>query len=307
MKVFVVGATGYVGSHVGAHLAMAGHEVTGLARGENGAAAVAKAGATPFLGSLDDLEPVLEQAEAADATVFAAQLMQDQESAVIGGFLQRYRRTDKTFVMTSGTGVLGQRTFGEWSEDTFAEDDEFVPSKYVVGRRATELAVRAASQDGVRAVVIRPPAIWGDGEHRFVEHVLRSIEVTGSACYIGRGLNLYTHVHIDDLAEMYRLVLEGGTAGALYHATAGELNNRSIAEYVARREGVEARSVTVSEAMDIWGKFTVLVVLGASSRSRSPRARRELGWVPQYGDVAEEILEGRFRGLDRRGPADVGP
>jgi nucleoside-diphosphate-sugar epimerase len=146
-------------------------------------------------------------------------------------------------------------------------------------------------------MVVRPPAIWGDGEHRFVEHLLHSIEATGAACYIGRGLNLYTHVHVADLAELYRLALEKGTAGALYHATAGELNNRSMAEYVARRQGVEARSVSVSEAMEIWGKFTVLVVLGASSRSRSPRARRELGWAPRHPDVAEAILKGEFRGL----------
>lgn len=297
MKVFVAGATGYVGSHVSAALADAGHEVVGLARNDDGAVLVAKTGATPVAGTLDDMGPVLEQADAADAVIYAAQLMQDQESEVVGAFLKRYSRTEKTFVMTSGTGVLGQRTFGEWSEDTFAEDDEFVTSKYVLGRRATELAVRAAAQDGVRAMVVRPPAIWGDGEHRFVEHLLHSVEATGAACYIGRGLNLYTHVHVADLAELYRLALEKGTAGALYHATAGELNNRSMAEYVARRQGVEARSVSVSEAMEIWGKFTVLVVLGASSRSRSPRAWRELGWAPRHSDVAEAILKGEFRGL----------
>lgn len=298
MRVFVVGATGYLGSHVCGRLVEAGHEVVGFARNQDGAAKVEKLGAIPFVGSLDDdLPAVVDRAGDADATVFAAQLLQDQENAVVGAFLEGYRRSDKTFIMTSGTGVLGQRTFGDWSEDTFAEDDEFVPSKYILGRRQTELMTRAAAQDGVRAMVIRPPAIWGNGEHRFVELVLQSIEKTGSACYIGRGLNLYTHVHVDDLAELYRLALEQGTAGALYHAAAGELNNRAIAEYVARRQGVQTRSVTVSEAMEIWGKFPTLVVLGASSRSRSPRSRRELGWTPRFDDVAQEILDGRFTGL----------
>lgn len=297
MKVFVIGATGYVGSHVSAALSASGHEVTGLVRDAAKAMLVEKAGATPFVGSLENLGPVLEQAEAADATVFAAQLMQDEEASVIRTFLQRYRKTGKTFIMTSGTGVLGQPTLGEWSEDTFAEDDDFVPSKYLVVRRSTELAVQAAAHDGVRAMVIRPPAIWGNGVHRFVDHILKSIDVTGSACYIGRGLNLYTHVHIDDLAQLYRLALERGTAGALYHAAAGELNNRSIAEYVAQRKGVGTRSVTVSEAIDIWGKFATLIVLGVCSRSRSPRSRRELGWAPRQTDLAQEILDGRFSGL----------
>jgi nucleoside-diphosphate-sugar epimerase len=292
LKVLVIGATGYLGSHISANLAAAGHEVTGFARNDSGAALVEKTGATPFIGSLDELDTVLAQADAADATVFAAQLLQDPEQEVIGALLNRYKRTDKTFVMTSGTGVLGQRTFGDWSEDTFAEEDEFVTSKYLVTRRSTELAVRAAAQDGVRSIVVRPPAIWGDGGHRFVEHAQKSIEVTGASCYIGRGLNLYSHVHVNDLAELYRLAIEKGTAGALYHAVAGELNNRSIAECVAQWRGVESRSVTVDEAFDIWGKFPTLIVLGVSSRSRSPRSRRELGWVPQHVDVAQAILDG---------------
>lgn len=297
MRVLVIGATGYLGSHISSALAEAGHEVTGFARNAEGAAFVEKTGATPFVGSLDELGPVLEQADAADATIFAAQLLQDAESQVIGALVDRYRRTDKTFVMTSGTGVLGQRTFGEWSEDTFAEDDEFVTSKYLVTRRQTELGVRAAAQDGVRTMVVRPPAIWGDNGHRFVEHALKSIEVTGDACYIGRGLNLYSHVHVEDLAELYRLALEKGTPGALYHAVAGELNNRSIAEYVAQWRGVGTRSVSVSEAMDIWGKFATLIVLGVSSRSRSPRSRRELGWTPKHVDVAQAILDGECERL----------
>ncbi|SHN39730.1 NAD-dependent epimerase/dehydratase family protein [Cryptosporangium aurantiacum] len=298
MKVLIVGASGFVGSGVTRHLADT-HEVLGLARSEESADRIASLGAEPVRGSVDDLDGLLGHAAAADATVFVPQLLQDLEHTTVSALLRSYAGTGKTFVFTSGTGVLGQRTFGEWSEDTFAEDDEFVTSKYLVQRRHTELVTRAASQNGVRAVVVRPPAIWGDGFHPFVGDILTSVDKTGSACYIGRGLNLYTHVSLDDLAELYRLVLDRGVAGALYHAAGGELNNRTLAECVARVHGVQTRSVSIEEAFEIWGKFTPLVTLGVSSRSRSPRSRRELGWSPQRTDVAQAILDGELNGKRR--------
>ena len=300
MKVFVIGASGYIGSHVARRLIAAGHEVVGFARSEASVAKVRALGAAPWIGDIEDLEALAGQARDADATIFAPQLpSQDDEYRTVDALLQALKGTRKSFVFTSGTGVLGQRTMGEWSEDTFAEDDEFTPSKYILRRRQTELRTRVAAQDDVRAMVIRPPVIWGDGYHGFVDSILLSIEKTGKACYIGRGLNLYNNVHVEDLAELYCLALEKGEAGALYHAAAGELNNRMIAECVARQQGVETRSITPSEAMEIWNKFTVLVVQGVSSRSRSPRSRRELGWSPVHVDVAQAILDGELNGRKR--------
>ncbi|MDR7167292.1 nucleoside-diphosphate-sugar epimerase [Nocardia kruczakiae] len=253
-------------------------------------------GAEPVAGSVEELDDLVAHAADADATVFVPQLTQDVEQAAVQALLHGYAGTGKRFIFTSGTGVLSQHTFGEWSEDTFAEDDEFVPSKYLVQRRHTELITRAAVQDNVHAMVIRPPAIWGSGFHPFIDDILTSVAKTGAACYIGRGLNLYTHVALEDLAELYRLALETGTAGALYHAAGGELNNRMLAECVARVNGCGTRSVTVPEAFEIWGKFTPLVTLGVSSRSRSPRSRNELGWTPRRGDVAQAILDGELNG-----------
>jgi nucleoside-diphosphate-sugar epimerase len=297
MKVFVIGATGYVGSHTAKRLIEHGHAVLGFARNEAGAAKVTAYGGTPHIGDITDLDALTRTAAGADATVFAPQIpTQEQEYDIVAALLKSYAGTHKGFIFTSGTGVLGQRTDGEWSQDSFAEDDEFVPSKYILRRRETELLTRAAATDGVRAMVIRPPLIWGDGYHGFVDQILKSIEKTGDACYIGRGLNLYSHVNVMDLAELYRLAIEKGQAGALYHAVAGELNNRTLAEYVARQQRVETRSVTPSEAVDIWGKFTMLVVLGVCSRSRSPRSREELGWVPRDVDPGEQILAGRLNG-----------
>ena len=121
------------------------------------------------------------------------------------------------------------------------------------------------------------------------------MKTTGSACYLGAGLNLYTNVHVRDLAQVYRLALEKGAPGALYHAVAGEANFRSLAEAVAEVMGCKARSVTLDEAKEIWTPFIGPLFFGVSSRSRAPRTRRELGWEPKYLDVIDDIRNGSYR------------
>jgi nucleoside-diphosphate-sugar epimerase len=281
VNIFVIGATGFVGSNVVRQLAASGYTVTGFARDAAGAAKVSASGGMPHIGEFD-LALLTELARAADTTVFAPQLPdQDREYEVVSSLLGALEGTDKGFLFTSGTGVLGQRTDGAWSEDSFAEDDSFVASKYLLRRRETEDLTRAAAGRGVR------------------DQILTSIEKTGAACYIGSGLNLYSHVHVADLAEVYQLAIETGRAGGLYHAVAGELNNRILAELVARQQDVPTRSVTIAEAIDIWGKFVTLVVLAVCSRSRSPRSRRELGWRPRHLDPIDAILAGELNGRRR--------
>jgi nucleoside-diphosphate-sugar epimerase len=223
----------------------------------------------------------------------------EPEHAAVAAFLDRMVGTGKTFIFTSGTGVLGQRTGGDWSQDSFAEDDPFTPARSIARRVETEDLVRAAAARGVRGIVLRPPLVWGPGDHGHVASIYRSVARTGAACYVGRGLNCYSNVHIDDLSRLYELALEKGAPGALYHAVAGEIPNRWIAEAVARDLGVEARSLTMEEAFEVWGKFAALIVMGASSRSRSPRARDELGWVPEHLDMLSQIGEPRLRALAR--------
>src|SRR5690606_34684224 len=112
-----------------------------------------------------------------------------------------------------------------------------------------------------------------------------SVARTGAACYIGAGLNLYTHVHVDDLARQYRLALEKGVPGALYHAVAGEVNWRTLAEAVAEVMGCDTRSITFEEGCELWGEMYADLFFGVSSRSRAVRSRRELGWEPTLFDI----------------------
>jgi nucleoside-diphosphate-sugar epimerase len=150
---------------------------------------------------------------------------------------------------------------------------------------------------GVRGMVVRPPLIWGPNDHGFISAIYESVAKTGSACYVGEGLNCYSNVHIEDLAEAYLAVVERGEAGALYHAVAGEIPNRWLAEAVGRDLGVPTRSLTPEEAFEVFGKFATLISIGASSRSRSPRLRRELGWAPKHLNMLDQIGEPRLREL----------
>src|SRR5579862_227591 len=151
MKAFVIGATGFVGSHVARRLLEAGFAVSGLSRNEKGDEALIKLGVAPIRGDADADDVIKAAARDADTTIFAPQLLLEPEQKAVLQILTALEGSGKTFIFTSGTGVLGQRTNGDWSEDTFAEDEPFVPPKPLVVRVQTEDLVRlAGKQRGIR-------------------------------------------------------------------------------------------------------------------------------------------------------------
>lgn len=296
-NVLVLGATGFVGGVVARHLVRNGYRVSGLARSDVKATQLTEADIEPVHGDIEtDLSAALAAARAADAVIYAAQVAPPVEQQAVTGILETLIGTEKTFLFLSGSGVLCQRTDGAWSADSFAEDDAFVPEPLAIARVETEQRVRAAARQGVRAMVVRPPLIWGPGDHGHVPMVYESVSVTGAACYVGDGLATYGNVHIDDVADLFGRALQSGEAGALYHAVAGEIPNRWIAEAVARDLGVPTRSITMAEAAEIWGEFGALI-MSVSSRVRDAASRAALGWSPHHTDMLSEIGEPRLRAL----------
>lgn len=296
-KILVIGASGYVGGVLAAHLNAKGHDVSGLARSERSAAKLQSSGIKVIRGDIEeDLSPVLASAASADAVVYAAQIAFDKEPGVIRLLCQALAGTGKTLIFLSGSGVLMQRTNGAWSADSFAEDDPFTPEPLALPRVEAEGIVRAAANEGVRSMVVRPPVIWGPGDNGPVANIYRSIATTGAACYIGTGLATYANVHSADLAELFSLALEHGRPGALYHAVGGEIPFRWIAEAVARDMGVETRSLTMEQAAEVFGPFGALLQ-SACSRIRDAQTRSELGWTPTRLDMLSMIGEPRLRAL----------
>ncbi|GAA2513648.1 NAD-dependent epimerase/dehydratase family protein [Winogradskya humida] len=286
MNVFVIGATGFVGGALARHFADGGHRVTGLARTEPAAATLAAQGIHPVSGDLGiRRSATVRAALRSDVVIYAAQADPAQETATVGELTRAMAGTGKTLIFLSGSGVLLQRTAGAWSQDTFAEHDPFTVEPLAAFRKAAEDTVLGA---GLRAMVIRPGLIWGPGDHGHVPMIYRSVAATGAACYVGPGLNTYSHVHIGDVTRLFGLAIEKGRPGGLYHAVAGEVPNRWIAERVAADLGVEARSITPAEATAVWGEFGALV-MAASSRLRAVSTRRELGWEPEHFDMLSAI------------------
>ncbi|MDQ0784892.1 NAD-dependent epimerase/dehydratase family protein [Streptomyces sp. B3I8] len=297
MNVFIIGATGFVGGRLAPHLAAEGHTVSGLARTDTAVTALRQRGITPVAADLDARRPAaIDAASAADAVIYAAQADPEQETATVADLTRALAGSGKTLLFLSGSGVLMQRTAGAWSPDVFAEDDAFATEPLAGFRKDAEDAVLASAAHGVRAMVVRPGQIWGPGDHGHMSMIYQSVAVLGAAAYVGDGLAVYSHVHIDDVTRLFSLALAKGRAGGLYHAVAGETPNRWIAEKVAEDLGVKTRSVTPEEAEQVWGPFGALV-LAASSRIRATAAQRELGWQPRHTDMLTMTGDQRLRDL----------
>ncbi len=296
MKIFITGATGYIGGSLAHRLLAEGHQVIGLVRSEARAKQARARGIAPLLGTLDDGEVLAGAARAADAVIDAASA---DHPASAGALLTALEGSGKVFLRTSGTSIVGTRAGGERVEDVFDEDTPFTPSPVRVGRVALDQKVRAAGD--LRAVVIAPSLIYGRG-HGFnpdsiqVPWLIALARKQGVPKHIGPGANLWSNVHIDDLVELYLLALDKAPAGAFYFAENGENDMREVCAAIGRMLGQDGRteSMTLAEAAAEWGEGPAHDTMGSNSRVRGRRARAELGWAPRAPSLLEEIERGCY-------------
>jgi nucleoside-diphosphate-sugar epimerase len=292
MRVLIFGANGYIGRRAVQGLVASGHEVTGFVRSIAAGESVEALGGRTAVASLEDASAIQAALATHDAALWLVQLSLDEEKRIVGGLLKALRDSGKSFIFTGGASVLSEPTAGEWSDNSFAESDSFIPRRLLAIRAETELMVRTAAQSGIRAMVVRPPLVFGHGGCKVISDLYHSARTTGAVCYVGRGLNAYSSVHVDDLVALFDLALRRGSAGSLYHCVSAEANFRSMAEAIARGLGVGTHSLTVEEAQKVWDKFSGATVFASCSRVRSPVARLELGWRPQAdrADILAECL-----------------
>jgi nucleoside-diphosphate-sugar epimerase len=296
VRVLLVGASGYVGQAIVGRLQREGCELAALARSDDAVARFQAAGVAPIRGDVLSVGTSTQGLRDFDACIWLSWLDWSEESTAVHSVLNSLFGRDKTFIFTSGTGMLGiPAPTGLWDERSFAEDDPFTPAPHLLVRAETEQFVRTCAGHGIRSMVIRPPLIWGKGGSRQIPLMFESVLKIGDACYIGAGLHVYSHVHVDDLADVYWRALRHGTAGALYHAVAGETDFRSIAEAVATVMGCGTRSLSFDEGVSLFGPQATRGMLAVNSRTRSPRARGELGWLPQHVDLIEDVRAGSYR------------
>jgi nucleoside-diphosphate-sugar epimerase len=293
LKVFITGASGYVGGAIAAALVDAGHAVSGLARSDETAAALKTRGITPVAGTLDDAEALAAAARAADATVNAADA---GHRGAAEAMVKALAGSGKAFIHTSGSSIVGTRARGELVEAVFDEDTPFTPTPQRAARVAIDRTVRSAAGDGVRSAVIAPSLIYGRGAganpHSIqVPWLIALAKKSGVAKHVGPGENRWSNVHIDDIVNLYLAALERAPAGAFYFAENGENSMRETCEAIGRMLGFGGRTqtMTVEEAAAAWGEGPANDTMGSNSRVRAKRARAELNWKPSGASLLAEI------------------
>ncbi len=292
MRVFVTGATGYIGSAIVRELLAAGHQVLGLARSEAGAASLASAGAEVHHGALDDLDSLRSGAAASDGVIHTAFMHNFSDFAraaqtdlraieTIGAMLEG---SGKPFVVTSGILML---TFF-LPPGRLGTEEDVADAGSVAPRIASENTAIALSRRGVRSSVVRlPPSVHGEGDHGFVPTLINVARTKGVSAYPGDGSNRWPAVHRLDAAHLFRLALEKAPAGSVLHAVADEgVPVREIAGVIGRRLGVPVVALPVEEAGEHFGFLGQFFSL--DSPASSTLTQQWLGWHPvQPGLLAD--------------------
>jgi len=297
MNVFLTGAAGYVGGSVARKLLASGHRVRGLVRTPERAVQVRSQGIEPVLGNLSDLSLLRANASEADAVVSAANA---DDRASVEAMLAGLVGSGKVFVHTSGSGVIADCAGGAATDKIYEDVSPIDPKPLRAARAALNKDIIAAARQGVRSVVVAPPMIYGRGlgvhAHSIqVPAMIAHARKVGQAQFIGAGANRWSNVHIEDLADLYRMALEQAPAGLYCYAENGENSMREIADAISRTFGFRpAASITIAEASAAFGENPANYSFGSNSRVRALKARDLLGWQPSARALVDEIENGCY-------------
>jgi nucleoside-diphosphate-sugar epimerase len=295
MRVFVTGASGFIGSAVVKELLAAGHAVTGLARSEGSAGALRAAGASVHRGSLEEPATLQSAAANADAVIHTAFIHDfskfkencETDRRAIEALGEVLRGSDRPLIVTSGTALQ--------AGDAEAREDAPLPASHPIPRIASEHAADAIAARGVRVAVMRlPPTVHGEGDHGFVPLLIGLAREKGVAGYVGDGTNFWPAVHRLDAARLYRLGIEKpGTPGARYHAVAERgVAFRDIAGLMGRRLGLPVKSFSGEAAAAHFGWFAPFAAL--NNPTSSEQTRRSFGWQPTQAGLLSDLEQAGY-------------
>ncbi len=292
MNVFVTGAAGFIGGSIATGLVQAGHNVTGLVRSAEQADELKALGMNAVIGTLDDSQLLAQQARAADAVINAAS--SDHRGAV-EALLDALRGSNKVFLHTSGSSIVGDASGGKSSDDIYYEDNLPEPTVDKADRVAIDNLVLAAAQDGVNSAVICNTLIYGHslGVNRDsvqLPRLLKQARKSGVVRHVGTGQNIWSNVHIEDVVALYQLALTKNVPGTFYFVESGEASFIDMTTAMAEALNLsEPQDWPLQDAEAEWGYEMANYGLGSNSRVRGKHARDLLGWTPKRTSVVEWI------------------
>ena len=292
MRVFLTGATGFIGSAIVRELLDAGHQVLGLARSDAAAQSLLAAGAGVHRGSLEDMESLRRGSSSADAVIHTAFIHDftnygpaaEADRRAVETLGEALMGSNRQLIVTSGT-LLAQR-----QGSLATEEDAPTPN---FPRKSEEAALALAAR-GVRASVLRlPPSVHGSGDHGFVPTLIGIAREKGVSAFIDEGRNRWPAVHRLDAAHLYRLAIENNSSGGTYHGVADEgVPTREIAEVIGRQLNVPVVSKSGEEAVDHFG--WIARFFGIDGPASSAQTQERLGWRPTQPGLISDLDHGRY-------------
>ncbi|KAJ5578240.1 uncharacterized protein N7459_007204 [Penicillium hispanicum] len=296
MRVFVTGATGFIGQAVVEELLDAGHAVIGLARSDKSAASLQAQGVEVIRGSIEDHDSLKRGAAKSDGvahlafnhdfTKFAENAKVEHAAIQVLG--DALAGSNRPLVIAAGTMSLpkGELATEDTGPDLESPANVRLPSEQEISKLATQ---------GVRASAVRlSPTVHGDGDFGFIYQIAQAARAKGQAVYIGDGLGRWPAVHRRDAARLFRLALEKGVAGSKYHAVAEEgVSQKEIAEAFGQAMGIPAVSKTFPEAAELIGQFLAFVT-SSDNPTSSKKTQQELGWTPSQPTLLADIKAGIY-------------
>ena len=295
MKVFVTGATGYVGAAIAKNLTRVGHTVLGMARSDESAAKLREQGFEVHRGELADPESMVEGAKKAEAVIHTAfpQMGPGTDfegtlkmmTVAVSEMVDSLKGTDKTFILTSGAGGYGDTGTTAVDENTPIVAPTHAPN---------EQKVMGATADGVRSIVIRPTIAYGYGASNPIMAWFNLSRQMGGGVYIGAGDTVMSSLYLDDLAELYRLALEKSEAGEAYNAADGSiLETKVVAEAVSHAAGLGGKTVSIPhDELEKAGFIGRLI--GTSKAVSIEKAKSVLSWNPSGPSLLDELSTGSY-------------
>ncbi|MDR3023353.1 NAD-dependent epimerase/dehydratase family protein [Chryseobacterium sp.] len=292
-KILITGITGYIGGSIAKKLLDRNYEVTGLVRNETHVQELESLGIKTIIGNIHNEDLIKTAVDGVDAVIHNADSADD--AYAVDNFIKAMEGSHKTFIFTSGSAIFGGKENGKRSDFVYTEDFPLTPRLEMASRVLINNYVLQSVQKGIKSIVIVPTMVYGEGlgikkDSIQIPALVNFSQKKGHGVYFGEDENIWSTLHIEDLAELYVLALEKAKEGSIYYAENGASSLRNIAEIISKKYNLEpAKSLSIQDAVDNFGPAGGYFGFASNSICSADKARAELEWKPIYNSIENFI------------------